>query len=150
MPRRWIHAFDSVNAVIFVAAISEFDQVLYEDEQQNRMVDALHLFDEICNSKYFQSTAMILFLNKRDLFEKKIATKNIADVPPFNDYGLTPYSYDDGVKYFLNKFLQLNRQKDKDIYHHVTCATDTKNIEVVFNACKDIILKANMESSGLM
>ena len=71
-------------------------------------------------------------------------------MPPFNDYGLKPYAYDDGVKYFLNKFLQLNRQKDKDIYHHVTCATDTKNIEVVFNACKDIILKANLEASGFM
>merc|ERR1719240_141708 len=143
--KKWIHAFDSVNAVIFVAAISEFDQMLYEDEMQNRMVDTLHLFDDICNNRFFQQTAMILYLNKRDLFEKKIATKNIADVPAFDDYAGTPHSYEDGVQYFLEKFLQQNRQENKDIYHHVTCATDSENIHVVFNACKDIILKANLE-----
>ncbi len=31
--RKWIHCFDNVNAVIFIIAISEFDQVLAEDEQ---------------------------------------------------------------------------------------------------------------------
>ena len=32
--RKWIHCFDHVNVVVFVAAISEFDQTLYEDETQ--------------------------------------------------------------------------------------------------------------------
>jgi len=32
--RKWIHCFDGVTAIIFVAAISEFDQVLYEDEKK--------------------------------------------------------------------------------------------------------------------
>jgi len=36
------------------------------------------------------------------------------------------------------------------VYHHVTCATDTSNIRVVFNACKDIILKDNLRGSGFM
>ena len=44
--RKWIHAFDSVNAVIFVAALSEYDQTLYEDETQNRMTEALSLWDQ--------------------------------------------------------------------------------------------------------
>ena len=69
--------------MIFVAAISEFDQSMFEDETQNRMTDTLMLFDEICNSRWFQNTAMILYLNKRDLFEKKIKIKNIADVADF-------------------------------------------------------------------
>ena len=56
--RKWIHAFDNVNAVVFVAALSEYDQVLYEDESQNRMDEALSLFDQICNSKWFASTSM--------------------------------------------------------------------------------------------
>uniref|UniRef100_A0A914XKD2 Uncharacterized protein n=1 Tax=Plectus sambesii TaxID=2011161 RepID=A0A914XKD2_9BILA len=29
--RKWIHCFDDVNAIIFIAAISEFDQTLRED-----------------------------------------------------------------------------------------------------------------------
>lgn len=30
--RKWIHCFDDVKAIIFIAAISEFDQVLREDK----------------------------------------------------------------------------------------------------------------------
>ena len=36
--KKWIHCFDNVTAVIFVAAISEYDQNLYEDGNTNRMV----------------------------------------------------------------------------------------------------------------
>ncbi|EPB78420.1 g-protein alpha subunit, partial [Ancylostoma ceylanicum] len=30
--KKWIHCFEDVNAIIFIAAISEYDQVLFEDE----------------------------------------------------------------------------------------------------------------------
>lgn len=46
--------------------------VLAEDEEMNRMIESLKLFDSICNSKWFMDTSIILFLNKKDLFEEKI------------------------------------------------------------------------------
>ena len=82
--RKWIHCFDNVTAVIFVTAISEFDQMLYEDANTNRMDEALTLFDQICNHPSFKKTSMILFLNKRDLFEIKLKKKTMVcwrDVP---------------------------------------------------------------------
>mmetsp|Transcript_9346 Transcript_9346/g.28602 ORF Transcript_9346/g.28602 Transcript_9346/m.28602 type:complete len:356 (-) Transcript_9346:382-1449(-) len=148
--KKWIHCFDNVNAVIFVAALSEYNQMMFEDESQNRMIDTLHLFDSICNSRWFQKTAMILFLNKRDLFARKIMKSNIADVPEWGDYQGRNHSYDDGLSYFLQKFLEKNQHKTKDIYTHITCATDTENVRVVFDASKDIILKFNLEASGFM
>lgn len=39
------------------------------------MMDSLKLFDSICNSKWFVETSIILFLNKKDLFEEKIQRK---------------------------------------------------------------------------
>lgn len=39
---------------------------------QNRMQESLKLFDSICNNKWFTDTSIILFLNKKDLFEDKI------------------------------------------------------------------------------
>jgi GTPase SAR1 family protein len=36
--KKWIHCFEDVTGVIFVAAISEYDQGLYEDHSVNRMV----------------------------------------------------------------------------------------------------------------
>jgi len=156
--KKWIHCFDEVTAVIFVAAISEYDQVLYEDNTQNRMVDSLNIFHEICNSKWFENTSIILFLNKRDLFEDKIKKKDIKQRDPadperilFDDYdgGL---DYEAGVSYIVNQYLAQNDNKDtnKEIFWHVTCATDTSNISAVFNACKEIILRQNLEGSGFM
>ena len=51
--KKWIHCFENVTAVLFVAAISEYDQKLFEDESQNRMSEALSLFEEIV--KYARS-----------------------------------------------------------------------------------------------
>jgi len=45
--RKWVNCFEGVTAVLFVVAISEFDQKMFEDESTNRMVDALELFEEV-------------------------------------------------------------------------------------------------------
>ena len=37
-----------------------------------RMNESMKLFDSICNNKWFVDTSIILFLNKKDLFEEKI------------------------------------------------------------------------------
>jgi len=94
---------------------------------------------------------MILFLNKQDLFAEKIKTKSIKDTPMFSDYNGPPGDYNAGVQYFLNMFLDKNKAgSERQIYHHVTCATDTRNVRVVFDACKDIILRENLKNSGYM
>jgi len=65
--KKWIHCFENVTAIVFLVAISEYDQMLYEDESINRMQEALVLFDSICNSRWFVRTSIILFLNKVSL-----------------------------------------------------------------------------------
>jgi len=74
--RKWIHCFEHVTAVLFVASLSCYNEVLFEDDSVNAMDDSLALFKEICNLRWFATTAMILFLNKKDLFAEKIK-KNI-------------------------------------------------------------------------
>jgi hypothetical protein len=111
-------------------------------------VEALDLFEDICNNIFFLESAMILFLNKRDLFEEKIKTKHIRDTPSFSDFAGKDGDYDAGVQYFVDKFLSKNKSgADRQIYYHVTCATDTKNVHVVFNSCKDIVLRQNIKNS---
>jgi len=148
--KKWIHCFEGVTAVIFVAALSEYDQKLFEDATANRMVEALDLFEDICNNAYFLNSSMILFLNKRDLFEEKIRKKAIRDYPAFADFRGMDYDYASGVQYFLDKFMGKNKNPERPIYHHCTCATDTRNVRVVFDACKDIILRENLKNSGFM
>eukprot|EP00286_Rhodomonas_abbreviata_P028177 CAMPEP_0181312150 /NCGR_PEP_ID=MMETSP1101-20121128/13534_1 /TAXON_ID=46948 /ORGANISM="Rhodomonas abbreviata, Strain Caron Lab Isolate" /LENGTH=367 /DNA_ID=CAMNT_0023418963 /DNA_START=216 /DNA_END=1319 /DNA_ORIENTATION=+ len=157
--KKWIHCFDNVTAVIFVAAISEYDQVLYEDNKTDRMSEAIKLFAEICNSQWFSKTSMILFLNKSDLFREKLPRIPFRVPGERNEDFTGPFAEDGGdfedavtaaQDYILGKFVEVKRDDDKEIYHHITCATDTSNVEVVFNAAKDIILRLNLVSSGFM
>jgi len=143
--RKWIHCFEGVTAVIFVAAISEFDQVLYEDDKENRLHEAVRVFENICNNKYFESTAMILFMNKVDLFHEKI--KRVSLKVCFPEYS-GDNSADHASEYIREQFLNVNKQ-DKMVFAHLTCATDTTNVEKVFEACKLVILKGNLEKLGL-
>ena len=76
--------FDDVSAIIFMTAISEFDQTLFEDKNTNRIKESLTLFEEICNHKLFKDTPMILFLNKKDVLEHKLGTLRLSD--HFPDY----------------------------------------------------------------
>jgi guanine nucleotide-binding protein G(i) subunit alpha len=145
--KKWIHCFENVTAVLFVAAISEYDQVLYEDENTNRMVEALNLFEEICNSRWFRETAMILFLNKRDLFQIKIQKVSLRVC--FQEYEAED-TYEAGCEFLQGKFNSRNRNPDKAVYTHITCATDTDNISAVFNAVKDIIIRKSLTEAGLV
>lgn len=145
--RKWIHCFQDVTAVIFFAALSEYDMKMYEDDITNRMQESLKLFDEVCNSEFFRETAMILFLNKKDLFKDKIEQVHLSVC--FEDY-TGPMSYDEGIKFISKKFLAVNQNEDKNIYIHVTCATDTEQVEAVFNAVKDIVLRNALYGAGIL
>jgi GTPase SAR1 family protein len=144
--RKWIHCFSDVTAVIFVAALSEYDQVLFEDSSTNRVKEALNLFEEICALKYFASSSIMLFLNKHDLFEEKIATRPIQNVECWSDYQGS--SLEEAEKYFLDMFLERNANEDRNVFYHFTTATSTSNIKFVFEACKSIILEQNIKDSG--
>mmetsp|Transcript_34850 Transcript_34850/g.48507 ORF Transcript_34850/g.48507 Transcript_34850/m.48507 type:complete len:307 (+) Transcript_34850:143-1063(+) len=62
--KKWIRCFEGVTCVVFVAAISTYDQVLFEDSETNRLHEALNIFEEVSNAEWFTKTSMILFLNK--------------------------------------------------------------------------------------
>jgi guanine nucleotide-binding protein subunit alpha len=145
--KKWIHCFEDVTAIIFLVAISEYDQVLIEDETVNRMQEALTLFDSICNSRWFERTSTILFLNKTDLFKQKLLTSPL--VTYFPDYK-GGEDFDQASSYIMQRFISLNSSAEKQVYTHLTCATDTEQVKFVMNAVNDIILQSNLRNVGLI
>ncbi|XP_077982107.1 guanine nucleotide-binding protein G(o) subunit alpha-like [Glandiceps talaboti] len=144
--KKWIHCFEDVTAIIFCVAMSAYDQVLYEDETTNRMQESLKLFDSICNNKWFTDTSIILFLNKKDLFEEKIVKSPLTLC--FPEY-TGPNSYHEAAAYIQAQFESMNKSTTKEIYAHMTCATDTNNIQFVFDAVTDTIIANNLRGCGL-
>ncbi|VEL09983.1 unnamed protein product [Protopolystoma xenopodis] len=127
--------------------MSEYDLKLIEDQSTNRMHESMRLFASICNSPWFVNTSVILFLNKRDLFEEKIAKSPLTIC--FPEY-TGSMDYAEASSYIQYKFEDLNQRKDtKAIYTHFTCATDTGNVQVVFDAVIDVIIRNNLKDCGL-
>jgi len=145
--RKWIHSFQGVHAVLFVAAISEYDQSLFEDEKVNRMNEALTIFNDICNSEYFKESSMMLFLNKSDLFEAKL--KRVPITVCFPEY-TGDNDLEDCWKYIAQQFLDKRKDPDKQVYVHLTCATDDSNVTFVFNSVRDIVIQKALKESGLI
>merc|ERR1712226_1398050 len=145
--KKWIHCFEGVTAIIFCVALSAYDLMLAEDEEMNRMHESMKLFDSICNNKWFVETSIILFLNKKDLFEVKIKTSPLTVCfPEYKGHNC----YEEAAPYIQMQFEDLNKRKDtKEIYSHFTCATDTNNIGFVFDAVTDVIIKNNLKDCGL-
>ncbi|KAJ2617069.1 guanine nucleotide-binding protein subunit alpha [Coemansia sp. RSA 1365] len=145
--KKWIHCFENVTAILFLVAISEYDQVLIEDESVNRMQEALTLFDSICNSRWFVKTSIILFLNKMDIFREKLPHSPMRKYFPDFDGG---NDIDAASEYILKRFVSLNQSDAKQIYTHFTCATDTNQIKFVMAAVNDIIIQTNLRDCGLL
>jgi len=144
--KKWIHCFEDVTAIIFCVAMSEYDQVLHEDETTNRMQESLKLFDSICNNKWFGDTSIILFLNKKDLFEEKILRSPLTIC--FTEYA-GAQEYGEAAAYIQAQFEAKNKSTTKEIYCHMTCATDTQNVQFVFDAVTDVIIANNLRGCGL-
>merc|ERR1719245_1128058 len=145
--KKWIHCFEDVTAIIFCVAMSEYDQVLHEDETTNRMQESLKLFDSICNNKWFGDTSIILFLNKKDLFEEKILRSTLQIC--FPEYA-GAQEYGEAAAYIQAQFEAKNKSTTKEIYCHMTCATDTQNVQFVFDAVTDVIIANNLRGCGLL
>ena len=59
-------------------------------------------------------------------------------------------SYESASQFLVSKFTVLNQSETKQIYTHLTCATDTSQIKFVMAAVNDIIIQANLRECGLL
>lgn len=144
--KKWIHCFEAVTSIIFCVALSEYDQGLLEAKNTNRLTESLVLFNSIVHSQWFVRTSIVLFLNKMDVFKKKIPKIPLSD--HFSEYAGGP-DVQKAAKFILWKFTQENKGK-LSIYPHLTQATNTNKIKLVFAAVKETILSNSLKESGIL
>ncbi|XP_071776521.1 guanine nucleotide-binding protein subunit alpha-14-like [Centroberyx gerrardi] len=146
--RKWIHCFENVTSIIFLVALSEYDQVLAECDNENRMEESKALFKTIITYPWFQRSSVILFLNKTDILQEKIMYSHVANYfPEFTGAQQDPKA---AQEFILKMYQEQNPDKEKTLYAHFTCATDTENIRFVFVAVKDTILRHNLKEFNLV
>ncbi|KAF1385751.1 hypothetical protein PFLUV_G00111040 [Perca fluviatilis] len=151
--RKWIHCFENVTSLIFLASLSEYDQVLEERETINRMHESLALFYTTIHSPWFLNTSIILFLNKTDILADKVLTSDLQKY--FPSFTGKRHDAEDAKNYIRKMYEQQatnrdNRDEWKTLYPHFTCATDTSNIRRVFSDVKDTVLLKSLRDYGVI
>ncbi|RKO94036.1 guanine nucleotide binding protein, alpha subunit [Blyttiomyces helicus] len=132
----WAPFFESeIHAILFIVSLASYDQMLVEDPTINRMLDALVLFETVSNNPLLKKVNIILFLNKADLFERKLKQTSVKRYFPDYDGGNDVKS---AAKYFRKKFQDQNKTPEKKVYTHFTTGTDTSNMKAVIAAVRYI------------
>ena len=140
--KKWIHFFEDATAIIFCVALSEYDLVLSEDKETNRMRKSLQMFASICNSQWFFNTSIFLFLNKKDLFAEKIKISPLNACFPEYDGANT---FEECGNYVREQFVSLcDATTRRKLFTYFTCALDTANIQFAFDDVADVIIKSRI------
>lgn len=161
--KKWIHCFEGVQCLLFMVALSGYDQCLVEDQSavsitliskttvsqwltatQNQMHEAMMLFESLANGEWFKRKPIILFLNKIDLFKGKLAFSPVAK--HFPDFTGSSTDFDAAARYFADRFRGINRIPDREIYIHYTNATDTTLLKATMDSVQDMIIQKNLHT----
>ncbi|KAJ3271581.1 hypothetical protein HDV01_006543 [Terramyces sp. JEL0728] len=145
--KSWLTYFDDVHSILFVASLSAYDKYLAEDCTINMMVDSLVLFEQIINHPLLDKPSFVLFLNKRDLYDKKVLKVDIVNF--FPEYTDKPKSLSRGLSFFKKKFLS-QAKKERSIVVHITCCTDTNSMKIIISNLVASVMKENLKDLGIV
>ncbi|KAI6051384.1 guanine nucleotide-binding protein subunit alpha-15 [Marmota monax] len=158
--KKWIHCFENVMALIYLASLSEYDQCLEENSQENRMKESLALFGTILELPWFRSTSVILFLNKTDILEEKIPSSHLATY--FPSFRGPRQDAEAAKRFILDMYTGMYTScvdgpegskrgpRSRRLFSHYTCATDTQNIRKVFKDVRDSVLARYLDEINLL
>ncbi|KAJ7573988.1 guanine nucleotide binding protein, alpha subunit [Mycena floridula] len=148
----WYPYFDDVDAIIFLAPISCFDEKLAEDRRINRLEDSYLLWKSVCSCKLLARTQLILFLNKCDLLQLKLQRGvRIRDSVP--SFGERKNDLATATRYFQQHFKEITKQfspVQRTFYVHLTSVIDTRSTAVTLGAVEESILRNHLRRADLM
>ncbi|KAJ4304650.1 Guanine nucleotide-binding protein alpha-2 subunit [Kalmusia sp. IMI 367209] len=127
--RKWIRQFADVHALLFIADLASYDEVMSE---VNTLESQIQLFENVVNFEPWRRATVVLFLSNVGAFRKKLGAKPLGRY--FEDYegGSDVRRVEE---YLIKRFRQVNRE-GVWIYEYLVELGDTANIDLVFAAIK--------------
>jgi len=140
------------SAIVFFSALDEYNMVSSEEAPLTKLQVSLKTFEKFANFDLALSCTLILFLNKSDIFEKKIDSDNgFASFKNTFPHYKGKKDVQQAAEHIIGLFkAQLNSRNPGDLHIHVTCALDTEAMSVVFDAVKNTLIGGRMVASGMI
>lgn len=101
--KKWIHQFEGVTTICFIADLDCYHRTLLEDETVNEMMVALQHFESFISSRWFVDSSVIILLSNSETFRDKLDSYPLASY--FPDY-TGPEAYASALEYIKGRFLQ--------------------------------------------
>jgi GTPase SAR1 family protein len=79
---KWFNLFKIATAVVFVAALSQYDELCYEDEITNKVIESLKVLENLGQMSELSDIPFYLYLNKQDIFLNQLTKENISNAFP--------------------------------------------------------------------
>ncbi|KAJ7015783.1 guanine nucleotide-binding protein alpha-4 subunit, partial [Mycena alexandri] len=144
----WVPFFDDVDAIIFLAPIAGFDQVLAEDKTE----DSVLLWKAVCSNKLLAGVDLVLFLNKCDIFGKKLEG-GVRLVRYVRSYADRENTFEAVSQYLQSKFSAIHREyspNPRKCYVFLTSVTDTATTGGIIASVRDMVVRQHLKQSKLL
>ncbi|KAF8520924.1 G-alpha-domain-containing protein [Hysterangium stoloniferum] len=148
----WVPFFDDVDAIIFLAPISAFDQALAEDHSVNRLEDSVLIWKSICSNKLLANVDLILFLNKCDILAHKLEA-GVRLSKYVRSFGERSNDVETASAYFKSKFQAIQREyspNPRRFYGYATSVTDRETTKGILTSVRDMIVREHLRKSRLI
>ncbi|KAI2663848.1 Guanine nucleotide-binding protein G(s) subunit alpha [Labeo rohita] len=148
--RKWIQCFNDVTAIIFVVASSSYNMVLREDNQTNRLQEALNLFKNIWNNRTCWPRRSWRENQKLRITSLSLHA-TLHQMMQHQSKGKIRELREQNISSEMSSWISTASGDGRHYcYPHFTCAVDTENIRRVFNDCRDIIQRMHLRQYELL
>jgi GTPase SAR1 family protein len=140
--KKWYN-FLKLNAnCVFVVNLCGLWKKCYEDDDTNRLIEDLLVYD-IVNSPFFLDQPILLLFNKLDRFERVISECGDKDLEKLfpgqyvcNDRDNASKKIESALKFIINCFKRATRGSLSRLRIHLISAVDTKSVQNAFESVK--------------
>jgi guanine nucleotide-binding protein G(i) subunit alpha len=145
--KKWVHQFEDCISIVFCVDLSQYDQPLLKESNQNGIMESLALFHSVVNYHWFFRASIILLLCNVGHFKEKLRSKPLSSY--FPDYsGGDDFSR--ASKYLLSLFNKVNRAH-LNFYPHICEPSEDSNMSrFVWLALKETIVMNAHRASGIL
>lgn len=149
--KKWPAITANRNAILFWASLNDYDAEPEVGNMKTRMHESLGVWAEVVQSPDAGNVPIVLFLNKRDLFEKRLEAcpmqEKWPDFDPPAKRGKELVSA--ATSFVMAKYLKCltastSCVQPESVYVHVTCALDTDQMRVVSFSIRDFVIQQRL------
>jgi len=141
---------DGIQSMLFFSPLDDYNVMSSEETDQTKLQISFSVFQKVVKSASKYKSAITVFFNKTDLFEKKIENKTQwkAFKSTFPDYKGEQNQKEAATyikDYFFDSVKQYTDSGEVRLFPHFTCAIDTDSIAQVFKDVREHVIMSKIE-----